>query len=148
MGLAVEHPGTWRALEEAGSPLSSAIVDTIGHPVLAASFRRLDLGANEFFLSPGGQEGVTIVSPGTRTATLNASVEMVRGGHYGLEVAGPGNERSRYPLPAGGGTVELPVRLHGGVNRLLLHPLAHSPAERAATGLILHFSELSLGPGS
>ena len=101
--LATEHPGTWRTLEDIGSPLSTAIAAVAGHPVIAASFANVDTGLHVYLLGPGEEGGVTIVSPGARRATLVARVRAeARNPIYDLASKGPATRArvSRCPKPA------------------------------------------------
>jgi hypothetical protein len=145
--LATQHPGTWRSLEDVGSPVSTAIAAVAGHPVLAASFSSIDTGLHEYLLGPGEEGGVTIVSPGARTAALVARVELRPGSQYRLGVEGLGNASSSYPVPAGGGTIEVPVRLEGGLNRLELFPTPAYANEPATVTPVIRVTDPSLKPG-
>jgi hypothetical protein len=142
--LEAKHPQTWRTLEDAGAPLSSAIDAIIGHPVLAASFSSITGGVTEFVLDPDETGAVTIVSPGVRVAVLKASIELLPGTRFYLGVEGPGSARASYAVPEGGGTMQLPVRLDGGLNHLALFPVGISVAERAATRPVMRVSDVSL----
>jgi hypothetical protein len=147
--LSAEHPSTWRTLEDIGSPLSTAVAVVAGHPLLAATFGSVSsrTGDIEYVLDPGEQGDATIVSPGTRTATLKVKVELLPGTRYRLGIEGPGHAGSSYPVPAGGGTVELPVQLGSGLNHLALYPLATSSAEAAVARPVMRVSHLSLASG-
>jgi len=143
--LAVQHPGTWRTLEDLGSPVSTAIADLAGRPLLAATFMSLDIGESEYLLGLHEQGELTIVSPGTRTATLRAQVELLPGTRYGLGIKGPGGTTSDY-APASGRTFDLRVRLDDGLNHLTLYPLQTS-AEPPTNGPVMRVSDLSLASG-
>jgi hypothetical protein len=145
--LAAQHPKTWRTLEDIGSPLSTAIAVAAGHPLLAGSFASVNTGVTQYILNLGEQGGVTIVSPGARTATLKVKVERPPGTHYGLGIEGPGRASASYPVPKSGATVALPVRLERGLNRLALYPVASSPSEGAASTPVMRVSRLSLASG-
>jgi len=138
------HPQTWRTLEDAGAPLSRAIDAIIGHPVLAASFSSITRGVTEFLLEPEETGAVTVVAPGTRTAVLKVSVELLPGTQFHLGVEGPGSARASYAVPQGGGRMQLPVRLDGGLNHLALFPIGISLAERAATRPVMRVTVMSL----
>ncbi len=144
--LAAEHPTTWRTLEDIGSPLSTAIAALDGHPVLAGSFASVSTGVTQYILDPGEQGGVTIVSPGARTATLRVRAELRPGTSYQVGIEGAGDAKSSYPVPEGGGTVELPLRLHSGLNHLALFPVATSPNESLTTP-VMRLSDVSLASG-
>jgi hypothetical protein len=142
--LAVRHPHTWRALEDAGAPLSTAIDSIIGHPVLAANFERVSTGVNELELAPAARETLTIVSPGVRTAALILAGELLPGTRYQLGVEASGSPAGIYPVPHGGETVELPLRLHRGLNHVTLFPVALSSAERAVRRAVIRIDIRSL----
>jgi hypothetical protein len=144
--LATNHPQTWRALEDAGAPLSTAIDNVIGHPVLAASFASIDVGVRHTLLAPGEPDAVTIVSPSARTATLSAVVERLRGTRYRLEIEVPGSASASYAMPAVGKTLELPVRLRAGLNHVVLFPVGLSPAESEVVRPVMSIAGLSVGP--
>jgi hypothetical protein len=145
--LATQHPQTWRALEDAGAPLSTAIDAFIGHPVLAASFTSVTTGVTEYVLAPGAQGRVTVVSPGVRTVTLMTMAERLPGTRYRLGFTASGSASVSYPVPNIRGPVDLPVRLHRGLNHLVLFPVGVSPAERSTTRPVMLVSVLSIAPG-
>ncbi len=146
--LAVRHPNTWRTLEDIGAPLSTAIAAAAGHPLLAANFVSESAGASEYVLGVGQAGPLTIVSPGARTATLTAKVELLPGTRYELGIEGPGAAGSIQPVPTSGETVELPVRLKRGLNRLSLYPLAKSPSESTTNTAVMRISDISLASGA
>jgi hypothetical protein len=137
--LAINHPATWRKLENLGSPLSVAIAFVVGHPVLAkvttpnltethVDYGTLGVGDTSFWLSGSELAGITIVSPDSRRLALLADVksgpELAPGASYGVEVSGPSIASYSRALPPGGGVVSLPLRVDSGVNRFTLTPLA------------------------
>ncbi len=142
--LATHHAKTWRALEDVGSPLSTAIDTVVGHPVLATTFSSLIGGVTEVLLTPDEHGGVTIVSPGARTVMLRAKIELASGTRYGLDIEGVELPTSRYRLPEGGGRLDLSVRLVRGLNRLVFSPIARSPTESAAGRPVMRISDLSV----
>jgi hypothetical protein len=145
--LAVEHPRTWRALEDAGAPLSTAFAALLGRPVLAQvtggtapqerppEYTGIDAPTTGITLDAGEQATLTIVSPGARTTTLNASVSA--GAGTTLLVRDPHLPSAPYPVPPGASEMHIPVRLGGGVNRLALLV--------TRSGSALTVSNLSLG---
>jgi hypothetical protein len=144
--LAVAHPSTWRTLEELGAPLSTAITLAVGHPVIAPTFGSLNTrgGALEYVLSPIEQGDLTIVSPSTRTATLMVKAQLLPGSRYEVGVIGPRGENASYPVPKGGGTVALPLRLDSGLNHIALHPVGLSSIERMEARLVLRLTDMSV----
>lgn len=138
--LATTLPGAWATLENIGAPVSTAIAVAAGHPVLAevsapnvepvapASFTSLSAGTAPFSLSSGGQANLTIVSPGSRVATLLVSARpgaaLRPGASLWVVLTNPEHWQRTYRLPSGGGVARIPVPLSIGVNRLVLSPLA------------------------
>jgi hypothetical protein len=140
--LAETHPGTWKALEEIGAPLSTAITAVVGHPMIgaitggheqlnSAIYTNLSNPVVSFSLSPGERAHLTVVSPYTGDGTLVAAIEVLPGNRYGMRVDGPGNTSHSYPL-LGGGELEAPLKLHQGLNRVAVSPAA--PAGGAPSG--------------
>ena len=126
--LATEHPGTWRTLEDVGSPVSRAIAIFAGHPVLAESSTPAPA-----LLSVGERDEIVIVSPDARRATLLAALSPATrtkdviepGGHAStLLVHGPGHMSATYRVRPGGEVVPIALRLSAGLNRLTLTALA------------------------
>jgi hypothetical protein len=154
--LPVTHPGTWRALEDIGSPLSTALAVAVGHPViggiyaLAAGIERkgahepLSTSISYVLLSPDEHARMTIVSPGAGTASLLANVSVLPGAKYGLRVEGPGHTAGKYPLPATGGLVEFPLVLTKGLNRLTIEPFPTSPKHLPGATTIMELGDLSV----
>jgi hypothetical protein len=126
--LAVNHPDTWKALQDVGAPVSSAIAMVKGHPVLA------EVSApNPPLLPIGDPAHVVIVSPDARTTTVYATLTPVATVGSGLEIrqdparfrfGGPGNESATYQVPVGGGTVPITVHVSQGFNRFDLTSLS------------------------
>jgi hypothetical protein len=157
--LASTEPGTWRALQDIGSPVSTVIAELAGHPVLGeiqaknAGIARteahepLSTSISYFSLSPSEHANLTIVAPSAGRATLFASVELGSGNRYGVRVAGPGATSARYQLPVGGGLLEVPLTLRRGLNRLTLSPLATAAQKRRATGPVMLVYRLSVASG-
>jgi hypothetical protein len=138
--LAITLPTAWVTLENVSMPLSTAITEVAGRPVLAEvsapgfiprsniSFTSLSVGTAPFTLSPSGQANLTIVSPGSRSATLVVSMlpgaALGAGASLWVVLTNPERWRHTYPLPARGGVARIPVQLGIGLNRLVLSPLA------------------------
>jgi hypothetical protein len=144
--LETGHPHTWRTLEDLGAPLSTAIDVAIGHPVLAASFTSVSMGATEYVLLPAARGSVTVVSPGKRTATLLVKVERLARTRYRLGVSGPGATNTSYTLPNARQTVAVIVQLGRGLNHFELYPIAASAAESAIGRPVMGIKVLSLAP--
>jgi hypothetical protein len=135
--LATTHPGTWRTLEDIGSPVSRAIASFAGHPVLAES----SIPAPAL-LSVGEQDEIVIVSADTRKETLLAAATpavrvgeaVERAGHASaLLVRGPGHVSTTYRVAADGEKVPVTVQLSPGLNRLTLTALAADTGAGNAT---------------
>ncbi len=150
--LAVEHPGTYFALQRLASPLSAAIAAVVGHPVLAevltknveaytpVSYTTLDTRSeSSFWLAAGEDADLVIVSPDSRTAALelewSPGAEVPPGESQlgvGIRTGGPTEEVTlvgphqapvTYPVPSGYHTQRLPVQLAAGVNKFELRPV-------------------------
>lgn len=153
--LAVEHPGTWTTLENISSPLSAAIANIAGRPVLAevkvrkvvqispASYTSIDASVTAFGLKVGERAKLTIVSPGTQKAALAAmmfpGIEVENGVEPSHDAAvvlihGPGHTSDTYTIKPGGQAVRIPVRLGPGLNRFVLKLLA-TPANELRTAI-------------
>jgi hypothetical protein len=165
--LARSLPGVWSTLENVGSPVSGAIAAIAGHPVLAEvsapnltavshlSYTSLSSGAAAFSLSPGGEAGIAIVSPGFREATLLTKLlpgpALASSAPLWAVIGGTGSESHSYLVPRGGGVVRIPVSLSPGVNRLVLSPLAGAlePRNRVAPSArpLLVVTRMSLADG-
>jgi hypothetical protein len=144
--LAAEHPGTWAALQDAGSPLSGVIARFVGHPLLAEvltkgpteptleSYTSLQTrGANAFWLGVGERTDITIVSPAVRggalilgmSAGIEKSSTITPGGvTVGVTFVGPRQAPATYFIPPGVRVYRVPLRLGPGVNRFELRPVA------------------------
>lgn len=126
--LALNHPQTWKLLQQISSPLSRAIVTLEGHPVLAETVaKHLPL------LEVGEPESLTIISADARSVDLLASVRTIRLVEAAAEpapypaallVRGPEGTSSIYRVRPGGETLQIPVSLSPGSNHLTLTPLA------------------------
>jgi hypothetical protein len=162
--LAAKHPGRWKALEEIGSPISTAVAMVVGHPVLASvyagnfseaapdtnvgtqgspnPFRRV----MEFSLTPGEQAGFNIVSPDVRRAALLASVGLHPVARYAVRIHGPGGASYNYSLLSEfeEKAVEMAVRTHRGVNRFTLSFVPATANNLGATTQLLRFADLSV----
>lgn len=127
--FAIDYPGAWSTLEDVSSPLGTAITIVEGHPVLAEFF-----APGLPLLSLGEQEKIVIVSPDAQKAALRISLipgVRVPGGAVEIGsgvttvlVRDPGRPSLTYRIHTGGGTVQIPVSLRPGLNRLGLTPLA------------------------
>ena len=142
--LPTTHPETWENLENAGSPVSTAIAMTAGRPILATvkapnlsrltpiTYSSLGAGVNAFALAGTDTAELTIVSPSERDAGLVLVTQpgpaLPTGAAVHLTVRGPGDERVTYRLQPG--SARLPLRLQRGLNRLSLD-VRESAARRA-----------------
>jgi hypothetical protein len=154
--LSLTHPATWRALEDIGSPLSTAMAIAVGHPVIggiaasAAGIERkglhepLSTSISYFYLSPDEHARLTIVSPEAGTAALVANVSVVPNVGYGVRIAGPAHESSRYQLAAQGGLMQFPLVLHRGLNHVTVSPEPTRGKHVSATTRIMAFGSLSV----
>lgn len=137
--LALQAPGTWATLEDIGSPLSTLIANTVGHPVMASvsaknlgpyepvRYTGLSTGPTFFSLSVDEQARFTVVSPDHRRASLSATITQRHQSEasfpaVAVSIEGPGGAIQDYPLPAAGGEVLMPVELNRGVNHFVLRP--------------------------
>jgi hypothetical protein len=157
--LATTEPGTWRALQNIGSPISTALVALVGHPVLGeiqaknAGINRteaheaLSTSISYFSLSPAEHAKFTIVAPNAGRATLTAAVHLESGGSYGVRLDGPGQASASYSLGAGGSLLEMPVTLGRGLNRLTFSPIASPAEKRTVTGPVMIVYHLSVASG-
>jgi hypothetical protein len=150
--LAVHQPGTWNALQDAGSPLSTLIAAVAGGPVLAevqtphvleslpARYTTLSGGIEkEFWLARGQNATFVVASPGRRTVTLamkivpgivNTETSRLR---YGIGSGGVALQSGAhgpldYAVPARGLQLRIALPVHAGVNRFELAPIAHALA--------------------
>jgi hypothetical protein len=157
--LAVERPGTWRALEDLTSSIPTAYATAVGHPVLTnVSFvtggevdngYAIGVGSTEFVLSPVEWAWVTIASPNARTATLTARlggrVGLLPGVQYELIMETPGRVGYAYDPPAKvGETMHMPITLHSGLNHLTLRLVAASASRPASANPEILLRGLSL----
>jgi hypothetical protein len=137
--LALNHPGTWAALEDIGSPLSTLIANAVGHPVLASvsaknlgpyepvRYTGLSTGPTFFSLGVDEQARFTVVSPDHRRASLSGTITQRHQSEasfpaVGVSIEGPGGASHNYTLPAQGGVTLIPVELNRGVNHFVLRP--------------------------
>jgi hypothetical protein len=149
------HPGTWRALEDLGTPVSAAIAAVIGHPVIAeisavnvggtaAGYESLGTQFTEFSLSPEEYAGLTVVSSSARAASLVADVELSPGTSYGVRIDGPGPTEQHSSQPDAGGSIDVPVRLGFGVNRFTLHLIPKAGDHVAPNTQVVLISKLAV----
>jgi hypothetical protein len=134
-----EHQGMFKALEDATSPISTAGAILAGHPILAAveapNVARLSpvhltsagAGVESLWLPAGAHAQLTIVSPDRRKAAIVATMapgaELRSGASLSLRVTDASRRPHEYQI-VGAGLMRLPVALNGGVNRVLLTPVA------------------------
>jgi len=157
--LAITEPGTWRTLQDIGSPVSTALAALAGHPVLGEihatnagidrteAHEALSTSISYFFLSPTEHASLTIVAPNAGNATLVAEVELKSAGKYGVRVDGPGRASVSSALPAGGGLLEVPVTLGRGLNRFVFSPIATAAERRTVTEPVMAVYHVSVAAG-
>jgi len=136
-GLRASHPSTYRDLEDTFAPLPTAATMLADHPIITEAldpgtpvnaevhYGTAGAGKNLGFLVADAPATVEITSPDSRGAVLRATAAAQRlpGGPpppprlslvYGPEGAPPATAL------VGGGQLDLPLRLHRGINRVLL----------------------------
>jgi hypothetical protein len=133
------HLGAWTTLENATSPISTAIAMLAGRPILAevqapnvaeiSPVRLTNVGAGieSFSLPLGTSAHLTIVSPNRREAAIIATVEIGAALRKGATLSVQINDASPAPHDyriLGAGPVRVPIELNRGLNRLLLTPVA------------------------
>jgi hypothetical protein len=135
--LRTKHPGTFRSLEDATSPISTAIAAVAGHPVLARveapdvsqvsplGLTTIGAGVESFALDPGYSANLTIVSPDRRKAAIVANLEIGRalgpGGVLSLLIHDASSTQHEFSVLHNGVT-RVPVELNRGLNRVTLTP--------------------------
>jgi hypothetical protein len=137
--LRTEHPGIWTTLENATSPISTAIAMLAGHPILArvgapnveleppVRLTTLGDGVESFSLPAGTAAQLTIVSPDRREAAIVATVEISAALRSGAAPSVQVHDASRVPHDfriLSNGPVRIPIELDRGLNRVLLTPVA------------------------
>jgi len=156
------HPGTWRTLENATSPVSTAIAMLAGGPILAevqapsleqeppVRLTTLGAGIESFSLPAGTSAQLTIVSPDRREAAIVATVispALRSGAALSVQV------HDASPVPhdfriLSNGPVRIPIELDRGLNRLLLTPVttATKPSNPAVpeSGALLIVQSLTI----
>jgi hypothetical protein len=169
--LAVEHPGTWAELQDLGSPLSSVITRLAGGPVLAevvtphillnapAHYTTLGSSVKRFWLEADDRASLVVASPDARTATLvlgvipsikHSETHRIETGEgtLGMTLRSPWQAPVNYFIPTAGRVLRISVRLHAGVSRFELSPIASTmtfPDSRAPTlSSVMLVSGLSL----
>ena len=162
--LHVGHPGTWTSLEDATSPISTAMAILAGHPLLASveapnvvqvSPVRLTTagpGIESFWLPAATPAQLTIVSPDRRNAAIVATAQVGAALRAGATLSVLIKDASSSPHDfriLGDGPVRLPIVLNGGLNRVRLTALAtatnpSNPASPASQQLLtLSFVKLA-----
>jgi hypothetical protein len=149
-------------LQGAGSPISTAVAELAGRPVLAevqapnlgqvspVELTTIGTGVVAFWLPPATPAQLTIVSPDQReaaiVATISSGAALAPGANLSLRVDG---SRSHYGFPlvrhghyASTGVLRLPLKLKRGINRVNLTPRASAlnapdPAVPASQQLLI-----------
>ena len=155
--LHTEHPGIWRTLENATSPVSTAMAMLAGRPILGGveapnatqvspvTLTTFDAGIESFWLPAGTSAQLTIVSPNRRTAAIVANVGIGAALRSGATLSMQIKDASpdpHYFRVQGDGRVRFPVVLNRGLNRLRLTPVATAtnlpnPAVTASQQLLI-----------
>jgi hypothetical protein len=148
--LREEKPGTWSTLENAASPVSTAMAMLAGRPILAevqvpqagerspvheispVHLTSIGVGTESFSLPVGTSVQLTIVSPDRREAAIVSTMAVgalgpggaiVRSGATLLVELRDTSSAPRDYRIQGAGPVRLPVELNRGLNRVLLTPV-------------------------
>jgi hypothetical protein len=137
--LHTKHPGTWSTLEDATSPISTAIATLAGRPILgevqAPNLTRvspvkvstLGPGTVSFWLPAGGTAQLSVVSPDRREAAIVADLAVGAAlrsrGRLTLRVKDASAVSHDYQV-LGTERARLPILLKRGLNRVRLTPIA------------------------
>jgi len=133
--LRASRPGTWTTLENATSPISTAMAMLAGEPILAevqapnlvhspVKLNTLDAGVKSVGLPAGTSAQLTIVSPDRRKAAIVAVVETGAPPRaLSVQVKDASPEPHDFSVPYNG-AVRIPVELSRGLNRVRLTPMA------------------------
>jgi hypothetical protein len=161
--LKATHPGVWRTLEGAGSPLSTLMAMVAGRPVIAevsapilqttaVGYTTVGAGVSSFALGVHDSASITVVSPDRREAALVASLSpgpvAAPRATVTVIVASTHAKSTTKVLP--GGPQRLPIQLRRGINHLTLSSAASrvmlpNPSDPAGTQL-LRVERLYLSP--
>lgn len=160
--LQTGSPGTWSTLEDATSPLSTAIAMVAGHPILAEvqvpqleqlsplDYTTLGAGTESFALRPGTPAQLTIVSPDRRQSALLSKVTIgavARGATLSVIVREPSGAEYGHPVVENG-PLRIPLQLKRGLNRVTLSLATLSRGGAALeTEPVLYFTSLELEGG-
>jgi hypothetical protein len=133
------HTQCWTTLENATSPISTAIAMLAGGPILAevqapngtqispVGLTSVGAGIASFSLADSTSAQLTIVSPNRRVAAIVATVEigpaLRSGGTLSVRIDDASPAPHYYPI-LGAGLLRLPIELNRGLNRLLLTAVA------------------------
>jgi hypothetical protein len=148
--LPATHPATWRTLEDAGAPVSTAMAIIARRPILAkvsapgltqispVTYTSIGAGVTAFSLGAADQAAITVVSPDSHDSALVVAYApgpaLPRRASLSLVLRGPDRQRrvvslGRLPSAA---AVRVPVHLGRGLNRFALSPLASSVKQPTA----------------
>jgi hypothetical protein len=135
--LHAAHPGTWTRLENATSPISTAIAMLVGHPILGSveapkvarispvRLTSIGAGVESVSLRPGTSAQLTIVSPDERKAAIVANVQTGVALHNGRALAIQIKDASPQThdfFILHNGVARIPVELNRGLDRVRLTP--------------------------
>jgi hypothetical protein len=164
-----ERPDAWRRLVNLSAPISTAVAELAGHPILAEviatdvvrhapSYGNLGTEATGFSLPAGWPADLTIVSPGSGEAALVGNVSdgpaLPAKASLGAILGGRAYGTYSY-WPVAGDEVRIPLHLARGVNRLELLPLVLSrdggklagPESKAASEPVMVVTDLRVAGG-
>jgi hypothetical protein len=162
-----QHPGTWRNLVDLGSPLSTAIAEIAGHPVLAEvytpniqrnppDYSNLGTEVTGFSLHQGTQADITIVSPNAREEEFVANTEagpaLPAGASLEVRIEGPGGALGLFRLARDGDESRLRLHLNRGVNQFVLSLAGEAgvqgaPESEAESQPVVTFTNVALAHG-
>jgi hypothetical protein len=151
--LELEHPGTYRTLEDLSSPAPTLATVLVGHPVLtevdgpvvalpALDYNNFGEAGASAWLGTAGPVTVTVIAPGSRHLSLKATAVPAPGApsltSAAVTVTSPGQREVSVPLSSA--AVRLPLAVHLGLNRIRLNltaPRRTLPQDVLLSGLVL-----------
>jgi hypothetical protein len=154
-------------LVDLGSPLSTAIAEIAGHPVLAEvytpniqrnppDYSNLGTEVTGFSLHQGTQADITIVSPNAREEEFVANTEagpaLPAGASLEVRIEGPGGALGLFRLARDGDESRLRLHLNRGVNQFVLSLAGEAgvqgaPESEAESQPVVTFTNVALAHG-